>query len=137
MNPYQTLVSEIDSLIRNEGTYDSDGYSLSYDDLNEDDQQLIVACFVDYDDRDLFSVYENEKYDDIVASMLTMLKKGTRDSDEDFTECLKKNLRTYYAKRAQELIDERCGEIESIERFEHGQVKRQDRNTGEFHWSSI
>ena len=137
MNAYQTLTNEIDTLILNSGTYDEDGYSLSYNHLDEDDQQKIVARFIDYDDRDLFSIYENENQDDIVASMLSMLTKGTRDSEEDFATCLKKNLTAYYAKRAQELIDERCAEIESNERWEHGQTKRQDRNTGEFHWASI
>jgi hypothetical protein len=137
MNAYQTLTNEIDSLIRNSGTFDSDGYSLRYDDLDEDDQQKITACFIDCDDRDLFSVYENEKYDDIVASMLSMLKKGTHDSEEDFTKCLKKNVTAYYATRAQNLINERCAEVESSERWTHGQTKRQDRNTGEFNWLSI
>lgn len=131
MNSYQRLVNEIDSLIRTMGEYDTDGYSLHYSDLDEDDQQKIVACFIDSDDRDLFSIYENDKHDDIVASLLTMLKRNTLESGEDFTTCLKKNLREYYAKRAQELINERCGEVESNQLWEHGKTRRQDRNTGE------
>jgi hypothetical protein len=137
MSTYQRLTNVIDSLIRTEGTYDSDGYSLQYDNLDELDQQKIVACYIDDDDRDLFSIYENKNCDDIVASLLTMLKNDTREANEDFTVCLKKNLTAYYAKRAQVLIDERCVEIESSQRWEHGQTKRQDRNTGESHWTTI
>ena len=135
MNAYQRLVNEIDTLIRTEGSYDTDGYSLDFVDLDTSDQQKIAGLFIDYDDRDLFSIYENEKYDDIVCSLLTMLKKDTRDSDEDLAECLKKNLVKYYAKRAQELIEERCAEVEASERWEHGQTKHQDRNTGEHYWA--
>jgi len=137
MNTYQRLTNEIDSLIKTEGRTGIDGYSLDWTDLDESDQNKVVALFLDYDDRDLFSIYENEKYDDIVCSLLTMLSKDARDSDQDFAECLKKNLVRYYAKRAQELIEERCAEVEAAEHWEHNQVKRQDRNTGEYYWSTI
>lgn len=137
MNTYQRLTNEIDSLIRTEGKLGIDGYSLDWTDLDESDQNKVVALFLDYDDRDLFSIYENEKHDDIVCSLLTMLKKDTLEASEDFTNCLKKNLCGYYAKRAQELIEERCTEVEASQRWSHGQVKRQDRNTGEFNWSHI
>ncbi len=137
MNTYQRLVNEIDSLIRTDGALKDDGYALRWVDLDETDQAKVVALFIDYDDRDLFSIYENEKSDDIVASLLTMLKKDTLDSSEDFTSCLKKNLIDYYAKRAQSMIDERCDEVEASKMWLHGQAKSQDRNTGEFHWSHI
>jgi hypothetical protein len=137
MNQHKQLVHEIDTLIKLEGVYDQNGYSLSYDRLDENEQHKIVACFIDYDDRDLFSIYENEKFDEIASALLTMLKNGTRDSDEDFAQCLKKNLTAYYAKRAQKLINERCVEIESNENWDHGLVKRQNRNTGEFQWSNL
>lgn len=137
MNSYQRLVNEIDSLIRTEGTFDAEGYSLQFDNLDNNDQQKIAGLFIDYDDRDLFSIYENDKHDDIVCSLLTMLSKDTHESSEDFADCLKQNLVKYYAKRAQELIDERCPEVEASKRWGQGQVRRQDRNTGEFHWSNI
>jgi hypothetical protein len=133
MSPYKRLCNEIDSQILNDGKYTQDGYSLDYNDLDECDQQAIVALFLDYDDRDLFSVYENEKVDDVVSSLIGMLKKDTHESNEDFVNCLKKNLREYYATRAQELIDERCVELTSDDDFEHGMTRRVDRNTGESH----
>lgn len=131
MTPYNELVNLIDDLIFNYAKRDSDGYWLSYSDLDEDSQNEIVAKFIDYDDRDLFSVYENEKYDDIVCAMLSMLKKNTVESEQDFSACLKKNLRSYYANRAQELIDERCGDIDADELSSHGYYRTYDRNHGD------
>lgn len=128
---YKNLCSVINSLILNEGKYTSDGYSLEYNDLDEHDQQTIVALFIDYDDRDLCSISENEKVDDIVSSLLVMLKKDTHESHEDFVNCLKTNLREYYAKRAQELINERCAELTSDDDFEHGRTRIIDRINGE------
>lgn len=137
MSTYQRLVNEIDSLIRTEGKFDTEGYSLQFENLDNNDQQKIAGLFIDYDDRDLFSINENDKHDDIVCSLLTMLSKDTHEANEDFVECLKQNLVKYYAKRAQELIDERCTEVEASKRWQHGQVKRQSTITGEFHWSNI
>jgi hypothetical protein len=113
------LINTIDEVIIDSGSFDSDGYSLCFDELDSNDSQKIVAAFIQYDDRDLFSIYENEKRDEIVDSLLTMLKKDTPDADEDFIQTLKSNLVAYYASRAQELIDERCVEVESNESYQY------------------
>lgn len=137
MNTYQTLCNLIDDLILNQGEFGIDGYSLHYQDLDESDQQSIAAAFIEYDERDLFSITENEKYDDIVSSLLTMLKKDTQESAEDFSNGIKARLREYYAKRAQELINERCVDIKSEQAWANRRVTRQNRTTGEFHTSHI
>lgn len=135
--PYQRLVNHIDSVIRNDATRTSEGYSLDFQGLPDHEQHEIVALFIDSDDRDLFSLYENEKHDDIVATLLTMLKKGDREAAEDFSDCVRNNLVKYYTKRAQEMIDDRLGWVEQEDQWEAGYTKRQDRNTGEYHWAHI
>ena len=134
---YQRLVNHIDSIIREEAKQTSEGYYLEFEELPELEQQEIVALFLEYDDRDMFSIYENEKSDDIVSSLLTMLKNGTREASEDFAECVRSNVVKYYSKRAQEMIDDRLGWVEQEDDWERGYVKRQDRNTGEYHLARI
>lgn len=137
MSAYKQLRHEISRVVSDEAKHTDEGYTLRYDDLDTDTQDNIVAYFLDYDERDLFSIYENDKLDDIASSLISMLRKNTRESEEDFASCIKKNLRAYYARRAQELIDECCAESEREEAWEHGYVKRQNGNNGEYYWSHI
>lgn len=118
------LTNEIDDVIWHAGRNQNGEYTLNFTDLDSSDAEKIVAAFINYDDRDLFSIYENDNRNEIVDSLLTMLKKDTRETDEDFVKSLKSNLVTYYSKRAQELIDERCPEVENNERWKHDRYPR-------------
>jgi len=133
--PYKDLYNFAYELAANYHEVTSDGYYTDWRKIPDEDKEAFAGLFIDYDDRDLFSIYENEKYDDIVSSLLTMLRKGDRDSEEDFTACLKKNLVKYYEKKMEELLTEATADYET-EYFEsHGCVRRYHKDNGEAYWS--
>ncbi len=137
MNSYATLTHYVDYLIKTEGTYDEDGYYLDYNGLDESDQKKLVALFIDYEERDLYSIYENKNLDDITSSLLTMLANDDKETDKDFLNCLKRNMVSYYTRRAQQLIDERSVDLESEDRLENRKISVLDRKTGEYHLVTI
>lgn len=137
MTAYRDLIDAVDTLILRKSLQEDYGYSLEFESLDEEEKQMLTAYFIDYDDRDLVSIYDNSNRDEITASMLTMLKKCANESDEDFILCLKKNLAQYYANRAQELINERCEEIATNRNWDKGLVKRRYYDNGEIYLSRV
>jgi len=113
-----------------------DGYYTDWRKIPDEDKEAFAGLLIDRDDRDLFSIYENKNYDDIVCSLLSMLSKGTRDAEEDFTLCLKKNLVSYYEDQMIELLDEATVDLETEEYESHGIVRMQHKDNGESYWGA-
>lgn len=137
MNKSKELIRFVDDLIMDTAKHpcnNNDSYVLDWDKVDEQDKQHIVALMIDGDGRELYSIYENDKSDDIVSSLLSFLKKDTQDSLEDFAECVRKNVMSYYEKAASELLEERLGVVESSGMLDAGLMQFQDRNSGEIYW---
>lgn len=137
MSTHKELIKFIDHLIMSCSEYNGDGYSLKWGNIDECDQQHIAALMLEDDDRDLFSVYQNDNYEHIVSSLIVYLKNDAKETERSFARCLRNNLVNYYEKRAQEMIDERVQHLGAEMRHEHGKFRFQDRNTGEFYNYSI
>jgi hypothetical protein len=100
------LYSFIDDLISSYGHEDRDGMDLSVNNLSDHIKEKFVARLLEEDDRDLYSIYENKKYDDIVIALLNMLKNDCLDTRNDFAESVRNNMVAYYEPKMQQLIDE-------------------------------
>lgn len=130
--PYQNLLNFVDNLIIAESTYCDSHKTLNFDDLSDHDKYEFASLLLEYDDRDItFYLNENEKYDDIISSLILSLKKDTQKDDINFVNNLKANIVSYYQKQMKELINERLQHVETEELHDHGYVKYQGRNTGE------
>lgn len=113
-----------------------DGYQLHVDDLDEHDQYMFAMHLIEESDRDLSSIYENEKYDDIVCSLFQLLKKDDTDHKLDFAETVRDKIVSYYKPKMQTMIDDIIGWVEKEDYEEREFVHRQHRDNGEYYWSA-
>lgn len=133
--PYQELYNYAYSLASNYHEVTRQGYYTDWNKIPDEDKEALAGLFINYDDRDLFSIYENENYEDIVSSLLTMLRKGDHDSEEDFAQCLKKNLVKYYEKKMVELLTEATADYEKHDYELNGFERCYHKDNGEAYWS--
>jgi hypothetical protein len=123
------LLNFIDSLILL-SEHDENGYHLDWNDLDDHEQGTIAAYLFNEDDQDVgYCISENNKYDDISASLVNMLK-GVEHAD--FAEVVKKNVIKYYEKRARDLIDDRLAEMDSDYLSDRGLTRTRNRDNGDY-----
>lgn len=130
----KVLIPFVDRLIRNKCHQDENGYQLTLNELDDHEKEQFAAHLLENDDRDIFSIYENEKYDDIVSSLIVMLKKDNLDNRLDFAESIRDNVTKYYEDRMSDLIKERLSIVEADDYHFIGYIKR-ERDNGEHYWA--
>jgi hypothetical protein len=102
----RNLVNFIDRLISNYAKEESGVLYLNISDLDDHAREEFTAYLLEDDERDLYSIYENKKYDDIVSKLICMLKDDSLDTRNDFAESVRNNMVSYYSSKMQQLIDE-------------------------------
>lgn len=128
----KVLYPFIDDLIRSNHKH----YYLSVDDLSERDQFRFSMHLIEHADRDLFSIYENENYDDIVSSLIQLLKNDDTESKLDFAETIQEKIISYYKPKMQKMIDDVIGIIEQDDYADKGFIRRHHKDNGEQYWSA-
>lgn len=132
----KVLYPFVESLIKENKKATSDGYYLSVDDLTDDDQYLFASYLIEYDDRDLSSsINENDKYDDIVCSLLNLLKQNDLDSRLDFADTVKERVVSHYKTKMQGMIDDLIGIVEREDKYPN--FPWRDRESAEVQWRSL
>jgi hypothetical protein len=113
MTHYQRLINYIDDLVLDKATREEDGWFLSFDDLDEDEQGQLVTLMLEYDDRDTSECFHQPdqyaKDDEITCSLIKMLNDNSPDNREDFANLVRKQSIKCYQSKLQEEIDDRCG----------------------------
>ncbi len=134
---FKKLVPFADEIIRNNLKFTSYGYEFDYHSLDDSDKQELAAMFLEYDDRDIYSIYENENLDDIVSKLILMLRKDSTDNKLEFAEVVSKNLVKHYEKPMISLLIERLSYIEDDNYAESGYVKRFHKDNGEMYRAAV
>lgn len=139
MTPYQKIISYIDNIISDKAERLEDGYFLTVDDLDTDEQGELAALFLDYYDRDTSECfYEADQYainDNITCALLKMLQNDTPDNREDFANLVRNNTIKRFRKNMEEMIDERCSALFADEMSEAGLHAHYHADNGERYWS--
>lgn len=135
MTTYQDLYRYAYKIVSHYHEIKDGVFHTDWNDISLHDKEALAAMFIEYDDRDLLSIYENQNYDDIVSSLLNMMKKDDAESKEDFTDCLRNNIVKFYEKHMMKLIEEATIEYETNDRISSGLVQRKYADNGETYWS--
>src|SRR5882672_3257434 len=106
MSYYNQLINAIDSLIRDKGKYDRDGYSLSFYDLSTEEQNELISLKIEDDERDTSDIFKD---DNITSSLIKMLNNNTLNNASDFANSVREASYSYYRKSLEDLIEDRCG----------------------------
>lgn len=113
MTHYQRLINYIDDLVLDKATREEDGWFLSFDDLDEDEQGHLVTLMLEYDDRDTTDCFHQAdqyaKDDEVTCALIKMLNDNSPDNREDFANIVRKQSIKSYQSKLQEEIDDRCG----------------------------
>jgi hypothetical protein len=129
------LSSFVEDLISDNKKRDSFGeIYLKVDDLDELDQYRFAKNLIENDDRDMFSIYENDDYDNIISSLIKMLNAPTIDNKLDFAEVVRDKIVEYYKPKMQTIINEFIGVLEYEKRIDQGFSPRQHKDNGEQYW---
>lgn len=100
------LVSYVDELISILGEMMHGEVHLDWENLDDEKKSSLCAKFIRYDDSDIFSIYENDEKNEI-ASYLCNFLENRFGSTNKLIDSLQHKVTSYYAERAQELINER------------------------------
>lgn len=117
------LYPYISNLISAHSKKDINGYYLDVDDLYIDDKYEFAVHLIEYDDRELYCLTENEKYQDIVSSLIKLLNKDDLDSKLDFSDLIKNKVINYYKEKMQCLIDSIIPDVQDQEFLEMGMIR--------------
>ncbi len=113
MNHYQRLISYINELVRDKAERTDDGWSLSFNDLTDDEQGELIVLQLEEDDRDTYDCFHQAdqyaKDDEITCALIKLLRDNNPDTREDFAEAVRKQSIARYQNKLQELIDDSCG----------------------------
>lgn len=139
MTHLQRLNSYIDDLILDKAKRKSDGYYLSIDDLDDDEQGEFAALLLECDDRDTTDCFhEDDKYavdDNITCALFNLLKNDSKDNREDLATLIRNNTIKIYAKRMESLLDEHCNDIFVSEMNDAGYSAYHHNDNDEIYWS--
>ena len=125
----------VENLIRDNKKITSSGeYELSVNDLLDHDLYLFAMHLLEHHDRDLYSIYENEQYDDIVKSLFDLLKSGDVDSKIEFADKIRHNIVEYYKPKMQKMIDNAIGWVEQEDYLISVVDKVIHKDNGEIEW---
>lgn len=94
-------------------------YCLQWEDIDDEAKGTFVSLFLEEDDRDLFSIYENKNYDDIVSSLIKTLTSFKKEDAVDFAATVKEKMIDYYKNRIMEIIDTQLEYLNSKDPFEY------------------
>lgn len=108
----------VSSLIRDHKKIPSIGYQLQVDDLCESEKRDFARHLIEYDKRDLYSLYENKNYDVVISKLLTLLDKYNQHNQIDFSESVCDAIVDYYKPTMQKMIDEIIGSVELEDSYE-------------------
>lgn len=112
MSTHQRLISQVDFLVSEKAIRCFGDLTLNYESLSENELSQLTALMIEEDDGDLYSIYENERYEDILGSFLRYLKNPTFHSKEEFISTLKLCVMDHYKKKISMLLNERLEEAE-------------------------
>lgn len=112
MKSHQHLTREIDDIILKSAKWSNHELHLSYEQLSDVEKSNLTALMIEDDGGDLFSVYENDRYTDILATFLRYLKTPNLYTRNEFTDVLRLSVVDYYKKRMTILINERIDEMQ-------------------------
>lgn len=112
----------------------SEGYQIDIDDVNESDLQCLASYFFEYDGRDLISVYENKKYDQISSSLIKLLQNDNKETKLDFSENIVSCITEYYKPIINTLLQEICVDAYHDDMWESGLTKRYHQDNNESYW---
>lgn len=107
----QEFSNEIIELVGRSG---EEGIYVRWDDIEPEDRQQFVALFLEYDNRDLLSIYENNEYDDIVSSLIVALKNFDTNTEVEFAKIVKDRMVSYYKERIMKAIKEKLDFINRL-----------------------
>ena len=106
MSYSKVLVPFVKDLVSYNAKRTREGYQLRVCDLSPEDQNSFLGHIIDAEDRNLECLVENNGYDDIVETLIAMLKNPTADNKAEFFDSLTKNFRDYYEERMEHLLEE-------------------------------
>lgn len=132
MSIKRNLNNLIDHLIVCYASKNDGFYQLKYEELDEADKGHVVQLMIELGDRDLFSVYENKNYDDIVSDLMKYLANQSEENGIGLATSLRDKICDYYTPRIQEMIDDRCALLDCEELYSAGYHYKMDRDTGEY-----
>lgn len=112
MSFYDQLVSRIDRLILDKGTFNFDSeYVLNFDDLSDEDQGELVTFVLEKNNRNiawLFQDLSDDKNNDLICSLIAILKDKSPDNLEDFANLIRDRAIKHYSPYLDYLIGGRC-----------------------------
>jgi hypothetical protein len=79
-------------------------------DLSEAEQLKFAALLLEDDDKDIFSLYENNRYGEFVNILLEMLKSPSDSKKINFSEFTMNIMVDYYKKTMNELLYQFCSD---------------------------
>jgi hypothetical protein len=139
MTPKQRLHSYVDELILDKAKRGSDGYYLSLDNLDDDEQGQLAVLLLEVDDRDTTDCFhEDDKYtidDNITCALLNLLKNDSTDNREDLATLIRNNTIKKYSKRMESLLDEHCNDMFVSEMNDAGYSAYHHNDNDEIYWS--
>jgi len=106
------LNNSIDGFIREFGVLDIDeGYSLSFENLDELEQGELVALYLESIDRDVSECVWGKDFtinSEYVCALIKMLGNPSQENKESFADTIQQNCISYFENSIQDIIDSRC-----------------------------
>ena len=128
---YSKIINYVDSVIR-----DHD-YSISFDKLSECDKRQLAMYFFEYDERDLSFLLDSQHTDNIQSYLISILKRDTNKGHIDLSESIIDAIVDNYAKKIDQLLDERLVWVVKEDAFENGYYSPNiDSTNGEASWGN-
>jgi hypothetical protein len=128
----------ISNLISDKAIRRSNGYELSFNALDDEEQGYLTYLLIECDDRDVSECfcesYKQTLNDNITCSLLMLLQDNSEENKESLANLIRKNTLKKYINRIQSLIDQHCAEIFHSEMNDSGFYCHQHKDNGEIYW---
>lgn len=135
----QSLLKEVinfaDTLVRCYCLPTQHGYRLHIDDICEKDQLKMCGLLLEYNDRELDCIFEDQE--ELSSSIIGFLMRSDEERVEKIKNTIKNNILKYYRKRMIEILDDRLEEAQHEDNFDRGKVLRRSRIDGEVYEERI
>lgn len=99
------LIPFVSNIIADSDFFHKNNY-LPIDALTQEQKEMFAAHLIESDDRDLYALYENIHYDNIISKLIVLLKEDSLDNRLDFAESVRDNIVRYYEKRMEKIIED-------------------------------
>jgi hypothetical protein len=113
---YKNITKFVDSIVTCYCTPTKDGYQLNIEDIPEKDLLKFASLLVEYHNRDLFFLVEDNC--DLSSSLIRLLTVNNSDSLNDYHDCLKNKILNHYRKTMEEILEDRLLDALQKENFE-------------------